>query len=59
MAKRLKHLEPSQSSETLEERIEERKISNTVDAESVNEPLPASDDARTMAEMVEDDRDKS
>ena len=59
MAKRLKHLEPSKSSETLEERIEERKISNIVDAESVNEPLPASDDARTMAEMVEDDRDKS
>ena len=59
MAKRLKHLEPSQPSETLEERIEGRKISNIVDAESVNEPLPASDDTRTMAEMVEDDRDKS
>src|ERR671919_762320 len=59
MAKRLKHLEPSQSSETLEERIEERKTSNIVDTESVNEPLPASDDARTMAEMVEDDREKS
>jgi len=59
MAKRLKHLDPSQSSETLEERIEERRVSNVVDAESVNEPLPASDDARTMAEMVEDDRDKS
>ncbi|HEX2168675.1 MAG TPA: hypothetical protein VHF65_00100 [Nitrososphaera sp.] len=59
MAKRLKHLDPSQSSETLEERIEERRVSNVVDAESINEPLPASDDARTMAEMVEDDRDKS
>ncbi|HEY9406171.1 MAG TPA: hypothetical protein VIP53_01845 [Nitrososphaera sp.] len=58
MAKRLKHLEPSQSSETLEERIEERKNTNIVDAESVNQPLPPSDDTRTMAEMVEDDRDK-
>jgi hypothetical protein len=58
MAKRLKHLEPSQSPETLEERIEERKNTNIVDAESVNQPLPPSDDARTMAEMVEDDRDK-
>ncbi len=58
MAKRLKHLEPSQSSETLEERIEERKKSNIVDTESVNEPLPPSDDTRTMAEMVEDDRDR-
>lgn len=58
MAKRLKHLEPSKSPETLEERIEERKNTNIVDAESVNQPLPPSDDARTMAEMVEDDRDK-
>jgi hypothetical protein len=48
----------SQSPETLEERIEERKNTNIVDAESVNQPLPPSDDARTMAEMVEDDRDK-
>src|ERR671916_1515258 len=58
MAKRLKGLDPSQSPETLEERIEERKNTNIVDAESVNQPLPPSDDARTMAEMVEDDRDK-
>ena len=58
MAKRLKRLEPSQSSETLEERIEERKNTNIVDVESINQPLPPSDDARTMAEMVEDDRDK-
>jgi hypothetical protein len=58
MAKRLKRLEPSQSYETLEERIEERKQTNIVDVESVNQPLPPSDDTRTMAEMVEDDRDK-
>ncbi|HEX2107403.1 MAG TPA: hypothetical protein VHF28_06700 [Nitrososphaera sp.] len=58
MAKRLKHLDTSESSETLEARIEERKKSNIVDAESVNQPLPPSDDTRTMAEMVEDDRDK-
>jgi hypothetical protein len=58
MAKRLKRLDPSQSTETLEERIEDRKQTNIVDAESVNQPLPANDDARTMAEMVEDDKDK-
>lgn len=58
MAKRLKLLEPSKSPETLDERIEERKITNIADAESVNQPLPPSDDTKTMAEMVEDDRDK-
>ncbi len=58
MAKRLKHLDTSKSSESLEARIEERRKSNIVDTESVNHPLPPSDDTRTMAEMVEDDRDK-
>jgi hypothetical protein len=58
MAKRLKRLEPSQHSETLEQRIDERKKTNAIDAESVNQPLPDRDEARTMAEMVEDDRDK-
>jgi hypothetical protein len=58
MAKRLKHVEPSQHTETLEDRIEERKRSNAVDAELVNQPLPDRDEARTMAEMVEDDREK-
>jgi 5,10-methylene-tetrahydrofolate dehydrogenase/methenyl tetrahydrofolate cyclohydrolase len=58
MAKRLKHVEPSQHTETLEERIEERKRSNAVDAELVNQPLPDRDEARTMAEMVEDDKEK-
>jgi hypothetical protein len=58
MAKRLKGMEPSQHTETLEERIEERKRTNAVDAELVNQPLPDRDDARTMAEMVEDDREK-
>ncbi|MDQ3883791.1 MAG: hypothetical protein M3243_07020 [Thermoproteota archaeon] len=59
MAKRLKRLEPQpQYSETLEDRIEERKRTNVVDAESVNEPLPDRDETRTMAEMVEDDREK-
>ena len=58
MAKRLKHLEPSKSPETLEERIGERKITNIADSESVNQPLPPSDDTKTMAELVEDDRDK-
>src|SRR5919202_17868 len=58
MAKRLKHMEPSQHAETLEDRIEERKRTNAVDAELVNQPLPDRDDARTMAEMVEDDREK-
>jgi hypothetical protein len=58
MAKRLKGMEPSQDTETLEERIEERKRTNAVDAELVNQPLPDRDDARTMAEMVEDDREK-
>src|SRR5215212_2871434 len=56
MAKRLK---PSQSSETLEDRIEERKKTNALDADLVNnQPLPDRDEARTMAEMVEDDREK-
>jgi hypothetical protein len=58
MAKRLKGLDPSKYSETLDERIEERKQTNTIDAELVNEPLPNKDEARTMAEMVEDNRDK-
>jgi hypothetical protein len=58
MAKRLKRLEPSQYSETLDERIEERRKTNAIDAESVNQPLPDRDEARTMAEMVEDDREK-
>ncbi len=59
MAKRLKHIEPSQYSETLEEKIEERKRTNAIDADLVNQPLPEGDEARTMAEMVEDDREKS
>lgn len=59
MAKRLKRLEPSQSSETLEDRIEERKRTNALDADLVNnQPLPDRDEARTMAEMAEDDREK-
>ncbi len=58
MAKRLKHLEPSQSSETLEHRIEERQKTNVIDADSINQPLADSDEARTMAEMVEDDKGK-
>src|ERR671915_174620 len=58
MAKRLKRLEPSQHSETLEQRIDERKKTNAIDAESINQLLPDRDEARTMAEMVEDDRDK-
>ena len=59
MAKRLKRLEPSQSSETLEDRIEERKRTNALDADLVNnQPLPDRDEARTMAEMVEDDKEK-
>ena len=58
MAKRLKRLEPSQYPESLEQRIDERKKTNAIDAESVNQPLPDRDEARTMAEMVEDDRDK-
>jgi hypothetical protein len=58
MAKRLKRLEPSHDSETLEDKIEERKRSNAMDTDLVNPPLPDRDEARTMAEMVEDDRDK-
>jgi hypothetical protein len=58
MAKRLKRLQPSQYSETLDERIEERKKTNAIDAESVNQPLPDKDEARTMAEMVEDNKEK-
>ena len=60
MAKRLKHIEPSQYSETLEEKIEERKRTNAIDADLVNQPLPERDEATTMAEMMEDDdREKS
>jgi hypothetical protein len=55
MAKRLKRLEPSQYSETLEEKIEERKRTNDIDADLVNQPLPDRDEARTMAEIVEED----
>jgi hypothetical protein len=58
MAKRLKRLEPSQYSETLDERIEERKSTNAIDAELVNQPLPDRDESRTMADMMEDDKDK-
>jgi hypothetical protein len=58
MAKRLKRLEPSQYSESLEQRIEERQKTNAIDAESINQPLPDRDEARTMAELVEDDKDK-
>ncbi len=58
MAKRLKHLEPSHGSQTLEEKIEERKRSNAMDTDLDTPPLPNSDEARTMAEMVEDDKDK-
>lgn len=58
MAKRLKRLEPSQYSETLDERIEERKRTNAIDAELVNQPLPDRDESRTMADMMEDDKDK-
>jgi hypothetical protein len=58
MAKRLKRLEPSQNSETLEERIEERKRTNAIDAELVTPPLSERDEANTMAEMVEEDKDK-
>jgi 5,10-methylene-tetrahydrofolate dehydrogenase/methenyl tetrahydrofolate cyclohydrolase len=58
MAKRLKRLEPSQNSETLEERMEERKRTNAIDAELVTPPLSERDEASTMAEMVEEDKDK-
>lgn len=58
MAKRLKRLEPSEYSESLAQRLEERKKTNAIDAESVNQPLSDRDEDRTMAELVEDDRDK-
>jgi len=58
MSKRLKRLDPSHDSETLEKKIEERKRTNAMDADLVNPPLPDKDEARTMAEMVEDDKDK-
>ena len=58
MAKRLKRLEPSQSSETLEDRIEERKRANAIDAELVTPPLSEREEANTMAEMVKEDEDK-
>jgi hypothetical protein len=58
MAKRLKRMEPSQNSETLEERMEERKRTNAIDAELVTPPLSERDEANTMAEMVEEDKDK-
>jgi cellobiose-specific phosphotransferase system component IIB len=59
MAKRLKRLEPSQKSETLEERIEERKRTNAIDAELISPPLSEKDEANTMAEMVDEDKDKN
>jgi hypothetical protein len=59
MAKRLKHLDPSQNSETLDERIEERKRTNAIDAELVTPPLSNTDEASTMAEMVNEDNDKT
>jgi len=59
MAKRLKHLDPSQNSETLDERIEERKRTNAIDAELVTPPLSDTDEASTMAEMVNEDTDKT
>ena len=58
MAKRLKRLEPSQNSETLDERIEERKRTNAIDAELVTPPLSEREEANTMAEMVKEDEDK-
>ena len=58
MAKRLKRLDPSQNSETLEERMEERKRTNAIDAELITPPLSERDEANTMAEMVEEDKDK-
>ena len=58
MAKRLKRLEPSQNSETLDERIEERKRTNAIDAELVAPPLSEREEANTMAEMVKEDEDK-
>ena len=59
MAKRLKHLDPSQNSETLDERIEERKRTDAIDAELITPPLSDTDQASTMAEMVDEDNDKS
>ena len=59
MAKRLKHLDRSQNSETLDERIEERKRTNAIDAELVTPPLSDTDEASTMAEMVNEDNDKT
>jgi hypothetical protein len=58
MAKRLKRLEPSQNPETLEERIEERKRTNAIDAELITPPLSDRDEANTMADVVEGDKDK-
>jgi hypothetical protein len=58
MAKRLKGLDPSQNSETLDERIEERKRTNAIDSELVTPPLSDREEANTMAEMVEEDKDK-
>jgi hypothetical protein len=58
MAKRLKGLELSQETETLEEKIDERKISNAIDSDSISQPLSDRAEARTMAELVEDDKDK-
>lgn len=58
MAKRLKGLEPSHETETLEEKIVERKTSNAMDADSISQPLSERAEGRTMAEMVEDDKGK-
>jgi hypothetical protein len=59
MAKRLKRLEPSQKSETLEERIEERKRTNAIDSELISPPLSEKDESNTVAEMMEEDKDKN
>jgi hypothetical protein len=38
--------------------MEERKRTNAIDAELVTPPLSERDEASTMAEMVEEDKDK-
>jgi len=58
MAKRLRHLEPSQYSESLEERVEERQKTNVIDVDSINQPLPDIDEPTTMAEMADNNKDK-
>ena len=58
MAKRLKGLDPSHETESLEEKIDERKTSNAMDADSISQPLSDTGESRTMAEMVDEDRDR-